>query len=107
MPWVYLAAAILLEVAGTVCMKLSDTFTKPGPSIMLFVFYGASFAFVTLAVGKIDIATAYAIWSGAGTALIALVGFLYFKEPMGMLKVASLILIILGVVGLRLAGEST
>ncbi len=107
MPWVYLAAAIVLEVAGTVCMKLSETFTKPGPSIMLFVFYGASFAMVTMAVGKINIATAYAIWSGAGTAMIAIVGYLYFKEPMGMLKVMSLVMIILGVVGLRLASEGT
>ncbi len=101
-PWVYLAAAILLEVAGTTSMKLSDGFSRALPSALLFVFYGASFVAMTLAVKRIDMSITYAVWSGVGTALIALIGIFYFKEPVTALKVSSIGLIIIGVIGLNL-----
>ena len=104
MTWTYLALAILLEVAGTTCMKLSDGFTKMVPSILLFVFYTLSFGMLTLALKRIDVSIAYAVWSGVGTALIATVGVLWFREPMTALKLISLGLIIIGVVGLNLGG---
>jgi small multidrug resistance pump len=104
MTWIYLALAILLEVAGTTCMKLSDGFTKMVPSILLFVFYTLSFGMLTLALKRIDVSIAYAVWSGVGTALIATIGVLWFKEPMTALKLISLALIIIGVVGLNLGG---
>ena len=104
MTWIYLALAILLEVAGTTCMKLSDGFTKMVPSILLFVFYTLSFGMLTLALKRIDVSIAYAVWSGVGTALIATVGVLWFREPMTALKLISLGLIIIGVVGLNLGG---
>jgi small multidrug resistance pump len=104
MTWIYLALAILLEVAGTTCMKLSDGFTKMVPSILLFVFYTLSFGMLTLALKRIDVSVAYAVWSGVGTALIATIGVLWFKEPMTALKLISLALIIIGVVGLNLGG---
>ena len=104
MTWTYLALAILLEVAGTTCMKLSDGFTKMVPSILLFVFYTLSFGMLTLALKRIDVSFAYAVWSGVGTALIATVGVLWFREPMTALKLISLGLIIIGVVGLNLGG---
>ena len=100
--WLALAAAILLEVSGTVSMKLSEGFTRLLPSILIFVFYSASFALLTLALKKIDVSVAYAIWAGVGTALIAVVGFLYFKEPLSVLKVFSIFLIIVGVIGLNI-----
>jgi len=103
-PWLYLAAAILLEVAGTTCMKLSQGFTKPAPSVLLFVFYLASFGVLTLALEKLEVGVAYATWSGVGTALIALIGFLWFQEEVSPQKIVSLLLIILGVVGLNLSG---
>ena len=104
MTWLFLALAILLEVAGTTCMKLSDGFTKMVPSILLFVFYTLSFGMLTLALKRIDVSVAYAVWSGVGTALIATIGVLWFKEPMTALKLISLALIIVGVVGLNLGG---
>ncbi|HXF40031.1 MAG TPA: multidrug efflux SMR transporter [Blastocatellia bacterium] len=104
MTWIYLALAILLEVAGTTCMKLSDGFTKMVPSILLFVFYTLSFGMLTLALKRIDVSVAYAVWSGVGTALIGTIGVLWFKEPMTALKLISLALIIVGVVGLNLGG---
>ena len=104
MTWLYLILAILLEVSGTTCMKLSEGFTKLVPSILLFVFYTLSFGMLTLALKRIDVSIAYAVWSGVGTALIATIGLLYFKEPMTALKLVSLGLIIIGVVGLNLGG---
>ena len=85
--WIALAGAIALEVSGTISMKLSDGFSRPLPSILIFVFYAASFTMLTLALKKIDVSVAYAIWAGAGTALIVIVGVLYFREPLSVLKV--------------------
>jgi small multidrug resistance pump len=104
MTWLYLTLAIVLEVSGTTCMKLSEGFTKLGPSILLVVFYTLSFGMLTLALKRLDVSIAYAVWSGVGTALIAAIGVLWFKEPVTALKLISLGLIIAGVVGLNLSG---
>lgn len=85
-------------------MKLSAGFTKLVPSVLLFVFYAASLGALTLALKKIDIGVAYAIWSGIGTALIATIGILFFREAATLLKLASIALIIVGVAGLHLGG---
>jgi small multidrug resistance pump len=105
MSWIYLLAAILLEVCGTTCMKLSEGFTRFLPSVLLFAFYSLSFAAVTLAIKHIELSVAYAIWSGLGTALIAMIGILWFKEAFSVLKLVSLALIVLGIVGLHLSGN--
>ncbi len=102
--WLYLTGAIILEVAGTSCMKLSEGFSKLIPSVLIFVFYGLSFVGLTIALKKIDVSIAYAVWAGIGTALIAVIGILYFKEPLTLVKVLSIFLIIIGVVGLNLGG---
>jgi small multidrug resistance pump len=107
MSWVYLIIAIIMEVIGTTNMKLSEGFTKLLPSILMFVFYGVSFAFITLALKKIDLSIAYALWSGVGTALIAAIGVLYFKEPATAIKIGSIALIVIGVVGLMLVERHT
>ena len=104
MTWLYLVLAILLEVSGTTCMKLSEGFTRMVPSVLLFIFYTLSFGMLTLALKKLDVSVAYAVWSGMGTALIATIGLLWFKEPLTALKMISLGLIIIGVVGLNLSG---
>jgi small multidrug resistance pump len=104
MYWLFLSVAILLEVAGTTCMKLSQGFTKPLPSALIFVFYGLAFTALNFALKAIDVSVAYAIWAGVGTVLIALIGFWYFEESATPLKVASIALIVAGVIGLNLAG---
>jgi small multidrug resistance pump len=104
--WVMLVGAILFEVAGTISMKLSEGFTRPLPSVLIFLFYGAAFTLLTLALKKIDVSVAYAVWSAVGTAVIAGIGIVWFKEPLTALKVASLLLIVAGVVGLNLGGAS-
>lgn len=102
MHWLFLAGAILFEVAGTTSMKLSQGFTRLVPSILIFIFYAISFVSLTFAVKKIDMSVSYAIWSGVGTALIAIIGVYFFKESMTMLKMTSIVLIIIGVIGLNL-----
>lgn len=87
-------------------MNLSSNFTKLISSISIFVFYAASFVALTFAIKKIEISVAFAVWSGVGTALIALIGILYFKEAATMLKIASIFLIIAGVVGLKVGSNT-
>ncbi len=103
MSWILLIAAIFMEVCGTTCMKLSEGFSKWLPSVLIFVFYGISFTLMTYAVKKLDLSIAYAIWSGVGTFLIAVIGLFWFKEPLTVLKISSMALVIAGVIGLNLS----
>jgi len=103
--WIYLIAAIAFEVAGTTAMKMSEGFTKTWPSVAMGAFYLLSLTALTFALKRFDMSMAYAIWSGLGTALITVVGFYLFKEPLGLVKIVSIGLIILGVVGLQLSSQ--
>jgi len=105
MSWIYLLIAIVSEVSGTTCMKLSEGFTRTLPSILIFVFYAAAFTMMTLAIKKIEVSIVYAIWSGIGTALIATIGILMFHERVTTLKLISMVLIIVGVIGLNLGAK--
>lgn len=104
MAWVYLLFAILLEIAGTVSMKLSQGFTKGWPSILVAVFYIFAFFNLSLSLKQLPVSVAYAIWSGLGTAAIAIIGYLYFQETMTLFKAVSIGLIVLGVIGLNIGG---
>jgi small multidrug resistance pump len=102
--WIYLLIAILTEVVGTTLMKVSQGLTRLLPSLLMFVMYGISFVFMALALKKIEVSTAYAIWSGLGTALIATIGIIAFRESFNLPKLAGLALIIGGVILLNLKG---
>ncbi|APH39560.1 DMT family transporter [Methanohalophilus halophilus] len=102
MSYIYLIGAIIFEVFGTTCMKLSDGFSNILPSIGIFLFYGISFALFTIALKEIDVSIAYAIWAGMGTAMITAIGIFWFKEPATAVKMVSIILVVIGVVGLNL-----
>lgn len=102
MGWFLLALAIVLEVAGTTCMKLSGGFKELVPSVLVFVFYGFSFTAFIYALKTIDLSITYAIWAGLGLALIAAIGVLYFKEPMTVQRMLFIGLILIGVIGLSL-----
>lgn len=103
--WLILLGAILLEVSGTTAMKLSEGFTKIGPSMMMLGFYGASFTCLALTFKVVDVSLAYAVWAGLGTTLIAIVGFVYFAEPVSWVRIACIALIVVGVFGLNLTGS--
>ncbi len=102
--WFLLAGAIALEIAGTTSMKLSQGFTRPLFSVLLFVFYLGSILLLTLALKRIEVGVAYAIWSGVGTAAIAVIGILFFSESVGLAKIICLTMIVGGVIGLNLFG---
>lgn len=104
MSWVYLVLAIIFEVGGTTAMKLSDSFTKWIPSVAIFVLYGLSLVGMSLAMKRIEMSIVYAVWSGLGMALIAVIGVMYFNEEIDLIKIVSLLLIVAGVVGLNLTG---
>lgn len=99
--WICLAGAIAFEIAGTISMKLSEGFSRTLPSVLIFVFYAGSFSLMTVAVKKIDVSVSYAIWSGVGTTAIALIGVYWFRESLTTMQIASIVLIITGVIGLR------
>jgi small multidrug resistance pump len=101
MSWIYLIVAIALEVAGTVCMKLSEGCTQLWPAALMLVFYALGLGAMSLAVQSIDVSIGYALWTGVGLAIVALIGIVWFEEPVSMLKLASLLLIIVGVAGLN------
>lgn len=102
MAWALLFLAILLEVSGTICMKLSQGFTRMLPTILMFVFYGLGFIPLTLAIRVLDLSVAYAIWSGVGTAIVSIVGITLLKEQVSPWKIIFLLMIVIGVIGLRL-----
>ena len=106
MGWVLLLVAIVLEVAGTTNMKLSEGFSKLLPSLLVLFFYALSIVALTFAVNRLDVSVAYAVWSGMGTALVAVIGLWFFQESITATKVTALGLIIAGVVMLHLTSES-
>ena len=99
----FLGLAISLEVAGTLSMKFSQGFSQLYPSLLMIVFYASSLCALNMALTRISVGSAYAIWSGVGTAVIAIIGVIFFKEEISVIKVMSILLIIFGVIGLNLS----
>ena len=106
MPWIFLSIAILFEVAGTTSMKMSRGFAEIWPTIGVFVFYVGAAAAIILALRRLELSIAYAIWSGVGTALTVMIGIAYFREPLTAVKLASIALVVIGVVGLSLTSKA-
>jgi small multidrug resistance pump len=106
MGWVFLAAAIGFEIAGTVNLKLADGLTRLWPSLAVGPLYLLSFACLSLALKTVPLAVAYAIWSAVGIAAIAAIGMTWFAEPVSAPKLAGLILIVAGVALLQWADQA-
>lgn len=103
MKWVLLATAIISELGGSTCMKLSNGFTNVPASIMTFVFWGISFSIFIFALKHFDLSFIYALWAGIGILLVSIIGMTYFKEPVNVMKVISILIIVVGVVMLSLS----
>jgi small multidrug resistance pump len=101
---VWLATAIGSEIIATVSLKLSDGFTKPIPSVVVVVGYAISFYALSVTLRSIPLGVVYAVWSGVGTAAVAMIGVFLFREVLDAVKVAGIGLIIVGVVMLNGAG---
>ncbi len=106
MYWIWLFAAILLEVAATVFMKLSDGFSKLLPTLIMALLYGISFFPLAIALKKMEVSVAYAVWSAVGTALVTMLGMFLFHEKVSMVKIGAIAMIILGVVALNMTDRS-
>ncbi|WP_028803401.1 DMT family transporter [Streptomyces sp. 142MFCol3.1] len=104
MGYVLLGGAIAAEVAATTAMKYSDGFSRLWPSLVTLLGYVVAFALLAQTLKTVSVGTAYAIWAGVGTAVIAAIGMLFLGEGMGTAKLAGIALIIGGVVLLNLGG---
>ena len=107
MYWIWLFVAILLEVAATVFLKLSNGFSKLIPTLIMALLYAVSFLPLAIALKKMDVSVAYAVWSAVGTAMVTIMGTFLFYEKISLVKVGGIALIILGVVALNLTERST
>lgn len=102
----FLFGAIVCELIGTNALKAADGFTRLLPTLVVIAGYGASFYLMSLSLRTIPLGVAYAIWSGLGTAAIAIIGVLAWREKLNIAGVIGIILIIVGVVLLNIFGES-
>jgi multidrug transporter EmrE-like cation transporter len=84
MKWLYLMIAIATEVVATTALKSSDGFTRLWPSVIVVIGYGFSFYFFALTLRTIPTGVAYAIWSGVGMILIALLGLVIHHQKLDM-----------------------
>ncbi|MGV8839283.1 MAG: DMT family transporter [Bauldia sp.] len=97
MNYLYLAGAILFEVVATSALRASDGMTKMAPTILCLVGYAAAFYLLSLTLRTVPVGIAYAIWSGVGIVLIALIGTFWFKQPIDFPAILGMALIIAGV----------
>ena len=97
-----LAIAIVSEVIGTLSLKASEGFTRLGPSLIVVVAYGLAFYFLSLTLKSIPVGIAYAVWSGIGVTLVALIGWIVFGQKLDLAAVLGMGLIIAGVIVLNL-----
>jgi small multidrug resistance pump len=107
MAWLLLAGAIVSEVIATATLKVSDGLTRLIPSIVVGVGYVVSFVLLAWALKlQLQVSVAYAIWSGAGTAAIAVIGMIWLDEPLTATKTLGIALIIAGAIVLNLSSST-
>lgn len=104
--YLFLAGAILCEIAGTSALKASRGFTVPAWAVLTAVAYGGSFWLLGLTLKGMSLGVAYAIWAGVGTVLTAVVGFIVFKERPDAAALLGMGLIIAGVTVMHLFSKT-
>jgi quaternary ammonium compound-resistance protein SugE len=105
MAWVFLGIAGLLEVVWAYFMKISEGFTKPVETVAMIVAMGISFWLLSLAMKELPLGTAYAVWTGIGAAGAFVVGIVVLGEAATAMRIGSVLLILTGIVGLKLASS--
>ena len=103
MNWLFLVLAGLLEVGWAVGLKYTEGFTRPLPSVLTVVAMVVGFYLLSLSMREIPLGTAYGIWVGIGAVGAAIAGIVLFKEPVSTLRIASIVLVVAGIVGLKLS----
>ena len=104
--WIFLAVAIVSEVVGTTALKASDGFSRLWPSLVVLAAYGTSFFFLSLTLRTMPVGVVYAIWSGAGIALIALVAWVFLGQTLDLPALVGMGLIVSGVVVLNVFSKT-
>ena len=104
MAWVWVGLAGLLEIAWAMGLKLSNGFSRPGVSVLTVIGMILSFVLLSRVMKTLPVGTAYAVWTGIGSAGTAILGILYMGEPATAARLACLAMIIAGIVGLKLLG---
>ena len=107
MPYLYLAIAVAFEAIGTSAMQASQQFTRLWPSVLVVVGYAISFYFMALTLRFMPVGIVYALWSGLGIILIALIGYAVFGQKLDLPAIAGLGLIIAGIVVIQLFSNAT
>jgi small multidrug resistance pump len=100
--YLLLLVAIIAEVVATSALKSSENFTRLIPSLLVVFGYGIAFTCLSFTLKMLPLGVAYAIWSGAGTALVAMIGWLYYKQQLDLAAILGIGLIIAGVIVLNL-----
>lgn len=103
MAWIILLLAGISEIAWAVGLKYSEGFTKPLPSILTISSLLISFALLGIALRTLPLSLAYGIWVGIGAVGTAILSVYLFNETMSVLKIVSLSLIVLGIVGMKIS----
>lgn len=106
MHWVYLLIAIVAEVIATSALKASAEFTRLIPSVVVVTGYLTAFYFLSLTLRTLPVAIVYAMWSGIGIALIALVGWLFLKQSLDAAALIGIGLIVSGVLVLNVFSKT-
>lgn len=101
MGWVYLLVAGLFELGFTTALKLSEQFTRPLATVLVFVLGGVSFWLLSKAMEEISLGTAYAVWTGIGAFGTAIIGILFFKDPLTFWRVFFLCTLVGSIIGLK------
>jgi quaternary ammonium compound-resistance protein SugE len=101
--WIFLLLAGFFEICFTIALKYSQGFTKLIPSIITVIFIVLSFFSVSQAMKTISIGTAYAVWAGIGAAGTVLCGIFFFGDSYHIIRLISIFLIVIGIIGLKLA----
>lgn len=102
MSWVYLVVAGLFEIAWAIGLKYTDGFTRIVPTTLTIAAMVASIVLLGIALRELPVGTGYAVWTGIGTVGTAILGMILFQEPATAFRLASIGLIVAGIVGLKL-----
>ena len=102
MPWIELLIAGLLETAWAVSLKLSHGFTRLWPSVLTVAGMAASFAFLSAALRRLPLGTAYAVWTGIGAFGTVILGIVLMGDPSNAARLICVGLILAGIIGLKL-----
>lgn len=103
MAWLILLLAGLLEIVWAIGLKYTEGFTKPVPSLITLAAMAASFLLLGQALRSLPLGLAYAIWVGIGVVGTVIFGAWLFNETLSLLKIGSILLILLGIIGLKLS----